>query len=43
VRKTNNIIEFNHYGPIFLNVQAISATISWRKKDIETGEGTAYD
>ena len=43
VRKSNNIIQFSHFGPIFLNVQAISATISWRKKNLDTGEGTAYD
>jgi hypothetical protein len=43
VRKTNNIIEFNYYGPVYVNVKADSATIAWRKKDDLSKRGLAYD
>lgn len=43
VRKANNIIEFTYYGPVFIHVEASSATISWRKKDEMTGQGFGYD
>ena len=43
VRKTNNIIEFNYYGPVYLHVEAASATVAWRKKDDLTKLGRGYD
>jgi hypothetical protein len=43
VRKTNNIIEFNYYGPVYINVKADSATLAWRRKDELTLQGFGYD
>lgn len=33
VRKTNNIIEFTHYGPIYIHIQSKTSTVLWRPKD----------
>ena len=33
VRKTNNIIEFTFYGPIYVHIQSESSTALWRPKD----------
>jgi len=33
VRKSNNIIEFLFYGPVYVQVYAESGTIAWRRKD----------
>ena len=32
-----------YYGPVYLQVQASSATISWRKKDERTKVGFGYE
>jgi len=33
VRKANNIMEFQYYGLVYVQIEAVSATIAWRKKD----------
>ena len=43
VRKTNNIIEFNYYGPVYVQVEAKTGTIAWRKKDEAKKIGYGYD
>ena len=43
VRRTNNIMEFTHYGPVYLQVQAKSGTIAWRRKDELKKLGYGYD
>lgn len=42
-RRTNNIIEFYYYGPLFINVKMEKGTISWRKYDGSLNVGTGYD
>ena len=36
-------MEFMHYGPVYLQVKAKSATIAWRKKDPLKKLGYGYD
>lgn len=43
VRKSNNIIEFQFFGPVYVHVQASSATVAWRKKDELKKLGFGYD
>lgn len=43
VRKTNNIVEFMYFGPVYVQVQAKSGTVSWRKKNDATKAGHGYD
>jgi hypothetical protein len=43
VRRTNNIVEFMYYGPVYVETQAKSATLGWRKKDEEKKLGYGYD
>lgn len=43
MRKTNNIIEFMYYGPVYVQVEAKSGTIAWRRKDQVKKIGYGYD
>jgi hypothetical protein len=43
VRKTNNIIEFSSYGPVYVHIQSKSSTALWRPKDELTRRGYGYD
>ena len=42
VRKSNSIVEFTYYGPVYIHIEAKSATVMWRHKDQLTGKGTGY-
>jgi hypothetical protein len=43
IRKSNNIIEFLFYGPVYINIVTNSSTIAWRRKDEQKKLGYGYD
>ena len=43
VRKSNNIIEFVHYGPVYVQAYSQGSTIAWRRKQIKGNIGYAYE
>jgi hypothetical protein len=39
---TNNVMEVEHYGPVFLNVNGGESTVRWFHVDDRNGDGQGY-
>lgn len=42
-RKSNNIIEFYHYGPVYIKIASEKATLRWISVNETSGAGQGYD